>query len=126
MDGATKGSNFGKRRILNGQPGSPHGGADFPATTGTADLRRAGRPRGAGRGTLFFGNTVVIDHGLGVYTFYGHLSEIAVKEGDEVAKSALVGKAGATGRVTGPHLHWGLTIERARVNPVEIVGRGDL
>jgi murein DD-endopeptidase MepM/ murein hydrolase activator NlpD len=71
---------------------------------------------------LFFsGNTVVIDHGLGVYTFYGHLSEIDVKVGDELETSAVLGKVGATGRVTGPHLHWGLTVERARVNPVLIV-----
>ena len=71
---------------------------------------------------LFFsGNTVVIDHGLGIYTFYGHLSEIDVKVGDQLETSAVLGKVGATGRVTGPHLHWGLTVERARVNPVLIV-----
>jgi murein DD-endopeptidase MepM/ murein hydrolase activator NlpD len=71
---------------------------------------------------LFFsGNTVVIDHGLGIYTFYGHLSEIDVKVGDELETSAVLGKVGATGRVTGPHLHWGLTVERARVNPLQIV-----
>jgi murein DD-endopeptidase MepM/ murein hydrolase activator NlpD len=58
---------------------------------------------------------------LGIYTFYGHLSEIDVKVGDELETSAVLGKVGATGRVTGPHLHWGLTVERARVNPVLIV-----
>jgi len=71
---------------------------------------------------LFFsGNTVVLDHGLGIYTFYGHLSEIDVKVGDDLETGAVLGKVGATGRVTGPHLHWGLTVERARVNPLQIV-----
>ena len=71
---------------------------------------------------LFFsGNTVIVDHGLGIYTFYGHLSEIDVKAGDEVESGQVLGKVGATGRVTGPHLHWGLTVERARVNPLQLV-----
>jgi murein DD-endopeptidase MepM/ murein hydrolase activator NlpD len=121
LDGATTGSNFGRRRILNGNPGSPHGGADFPAVTGTL-VHAAQRGRVVLAEELFFsGNTVVIDHGLGIYTFYGHLSEIDVKMGDELETSAVLGKVGATGRVTGPHLHWGLTVERARVNPVLIV-----
>ena len=71
---------------------------------------------------LFFaGNTVVLDHGLGIYTFYGHLSEISAKVGDILEVGDVLGKVGATGRVTGPHLHWGLTVERARVNPLQIV-----
>jgi murein DD-endopeptidase MepM/ murein hydrolase activator NlpD len=71
---------------------------------------------------LFFaGNTVVIDHGLGIYTFYAHLSEIDVKVGDDLESGQVLGKVGATGRVTGPHLHWGLTVERARVNPLQLV-----
>ena len=61
--------------------------------------------------------------GLGVYTFYGHFSEIDVKPGDPVEVGALLGKVGATGRVTGPHLHWGLTVNRARVNALAIVGK---
>ena len=71
---------------------------------------------------LFFsGNTVLVDHGLGIYTFYGHLAEIDVKVGDALETGTVLGKVGATGRVTGPHLHWGLTVERARVNPMQIV-----
>lgn len=121
LDGATTGTNFGRRRVLNGQPGSPHGGVDFAATTGTP-VHAAQRGRVVLAEELFFsGNTVVVDHGLGIYTFYGHLSEIAVKEGDAVEAGAVLGKVGATGRVTGPHLHWGLTVERARVNPLQIV-----
>jgi murein DD-endopeptidase MepM/ murein hydrolase activator NlpD len=121
LDGVTTGSNFGKRRILNGKSGSPHGGADFPAVTGTP-VHSAQSGRVVLAEELFFsGNTVVVDHGLGIYTFYGHLSEIQVRVGDEVEPSAVLGKVGATGRVTGPHLHWGLTVERARVNPLQIV-----
>lgn len=121
LDGVTTGTNFGRRRVLNGQPGSPHGGADFPATTGTP-VHAAQRGRVVLAQALFFsGNTVVVDHGLGIYTFYGHLSEIAVKEGDAIEAGAVLGKVGATGRVTGSHLHWGLTVERARVNPLQIV-----
>ena len=122
LDGVTTGSNFGKRRILNGNPGSPHGGADLPGTTGTP-VHAAQRGRVVLAEELFFaGNTVVVDHGLGIYTFYGHLSEIGVRVGDVVEAGALLGKVGATGRVTGPHLHWGLMVERARVNPLQLVG----
>lgn len=121
LDGEFKGSNFGKRRVLNGHPGSPHGGVDFPAPTGTP-VHAAQRGRVVLAEELFFsGNTVLVDHGLGVYTFYCHFSEIDAKVGDEVVAGTVVGKVGATGRVTGPHLHWGLTVQRARVNGLEIV-----
>ena len=121
LDGVTSGSNFGKRRILNGQPGSPHSGVDFPSSTGTP-VHAAQNGRVVLAQELFFsGNTVVIDHGLGIYTFYGHLSEIDVKVGDDLESGHVLGKVGATGRVTGPHLHWGLTVERARVNPLQLV-----
>lgn len=121
LDGVTTGSNFGRRRILNGNPGSPHGGADLPGTTGTP-VHATQRGRVALAEELFFsGNTVVVDHGLGIYTFYGHLSEIDVKVGDRLETGTVLGKVGATGRVTGPHLHWGLTVERARVNPLLLV-----
>jgi len=121
LDGVTTGGNFGKRRILNGQPGSPHSGVDFPSPAGTP-VHAAQRGRVALAEELFFsGNTVVIDHGLGIYTFYGHLSEIDVKVGDALESGQVLGKVGATGRVTGPHLHWGLTVERARVDPLQLV-----
>jgi murein DD-endopeptidase MepM/ murein hydrolase activator NlpD len=121
LDGITTGSNFGKRRILNGNPGSPHGGMDLPGTTGTL-VHAAQRGHVALAEELFFsGNTVVVDHGLGIYTLYAHLSEIDVKTGDALETGAVLGKVGATGRVTGPHLHWGLTVERARVNPLLLV-----
>ena len=121
LDGVTTGSNFGKRRILNGNPGSPHGGMDLPGTTGTP-VRATQRGRVVLAEELFFsGNTVVVDHGLGIYTLYGHLSEVDAKVGDTLEAGAVLGKVGATGRVTGPHLHWGLTVQRARVNPLLIV-----
>lgn len=121
LDGVTTGGNFGKRRVLNGQPGSPHSGVDFPSPTGTP-IHAAQSGRVALAQELFFsGNTVVVDHGLGIYTFYGHLSEIDVKVGDDLQPGQVLGKVGATGRVTGPHLHWGLTVERARVNPLQLV-----
>src|SRR6266404_3876450 len=121
IDGVTTGSNFGRRRILNGNPGSPHGGADVPGATGTP-VHSAQRGQVVlAEGLFFGGNTVVVDHGLGIYTFYGHLSEIDVKVGDRVEAGAVLGKVGATGRVTGPHLHWGLTVVRARVNPLQLV-----
>jgi murein DD-endopeptidase MepM/ murein hydrolase activator NlpD len=121
LDGVTAGSNFGRRRILNGNPGSPHGGVDLPGATGTP-VHATQRGRVVLAEELFFsGNTVVVDHGLGIYTFYGHLSEIDVKVEDALETGAVLGKVGATGRVTGPHLHWGLTVERARVNPLLLV-----
>ena len=121
LDDVTTGSNFGRRRILNGNPGSPHGGADLRGTTGTP-VHAAQRGRVVLAEELFFaGNTVVVDHGLGIYTFYGHFSKIDVKVGDMVETGTVLGKVGATGRVTGPHLHWGLSVEKARVNPMQLV-----
>ena len=121
LDGARNAKNFGRRRVLNGEPGSPHSGVDFPAAAGSP-IHAAQRGRVVLAEELFFsGNTVVIDHGLGVYTFYGHMESLAVAVGDAVEKGALLGKVGATGRVTGPHLHWGLTVNQARVNPLGIL-----
>jgi murein DD-endopeptidase MepM/ murein hydrolase activator NlpD len=123
LDGVETGGNFGKRRILNGEASSPHTGVDFPSPNGTA-VHAAQRGRVVLAEPLYFsGNTVVVDHGWGIYTLYGHFSEIDVKAGDMVETGAVLGKVGATGRVTGPHLHWGLTVNRARVNALAIVGK---
>ncbi len=121
LDGDFKGSNFGKRRVLNGHPGSPHGGVDFPAPTGTP-VHAAQKGRVVLAEDLYFsGNTVIVDHGLGIYTFYCHFSEIDAKVGDEVVAGTPIGKVGATGRVTGPHLHWGLQVQHTRVNALELL-----
>jgi murein DD-endopeptidase MepM/ murein hydrolase activator NlpD len=123
LDGVKTGGNFGKRRVLNGKSNSPHSGVDLPSPTGTpVHATQSGRVVLAEE-LYFAGNTVVIDHGFGIYTLYGHFSEIDAKVGDEVKAGDVIGKVGATGRVTGPHLHWGLEIDHARTNAMEIVGK---
>ena len=121
IPGATGGRNFGHRRVFNGEPRAPHSGADLSAATGTEiQASNAGRVVLA-KDFFFNGNAVFIDHGLGVYTMYLHLSEILVEVGDLVERGQVVGLAGATGRVTGPHLHWGARILNARVDPFSLL-----
>jgi murein DD-endopeptidase MepM/ murein hydrolase activator NlpD len=123
LNGVTTGGNFGRRRVLNGQSRSPHAGVDFPAARGTPVFAAQAGKVVLAEGLYYSGNTVVIDHGYGIYTMYAHLSEIEVHAGDAVKLSDEIGKVGATGRVTGPHLHWGLTVDHARVNALNIAQR---
>jgi len=121
IPGAVDGRNFGHRRVFNGQARAPHAGADLRATTGTP-IYAANRGRVVLAKDLFYsGNAVFIDHGLGLYSTYLHLSEIKVAPGTIVERGALIGLAGATGRVTGPHLHWGVRIIDARVDPFSLL-----
>jgi murein DD-endopeptidase MepM/ murein hydrolase activator NlpD len=118
------GSNFGKRRVFNGESRNPHGGADLRATTGTP-VRSTNRGRVVLAKNLFFtGNTVIVDHGLGIYTLYAHLSRIDVTKDALVERAQLLGLAGATGRVTGAHLHWGARVQNARVDPFSLINPG--
>jgi murein DD-endopeptidase MepM/ murein hydrolase activator NlpD len=118
---AATGGNFGRRRVLNGQARSPHAGVDFPALSGTPVFAAQSGKVVLAEDLYYSGNTVVLDHGFGIYTLYAHLSAIEVKPGESVGTSTEIGKVGATGRVTGPHLHWGLTVQHARVNAMQIV-----
>lgn len=123
LKGVSTGGNFGRRRVLNGEARSPHSGVDFSAAAGTAVFASQSGKVMLAEELYYSGNTVVIDHGYGIFTMYCHLSKIGVAAGDNVSAGAEIGKVGATGRVTGPHLHWGLTIQHARVNGLQIVAR---
>ena len=114
-------SAFGKRNVFNGQLRSPHTGTDFRGAVGTP-IRSPNRARVALAEELYFsGNTIILDHGLGLYSYLGHMSEISVREGDYVETGSVIGKIGATGRVTGPHLHWTVRLGTARVDPISLV-----
>lgn len=119
-------SSFGKRRILNGKPKSPHGGTDIAAVVGTPVHAAAPGVVRLVDDMFYSGGTLFLDHGAGWMTTYFHLDEVLVKQGQRVARGQLVARVGKTGRVTGPHLHWGLQWLRSRVDPLQLVPREDL
>jgi murein DD-endopeptidase MepM/ murein hydrolase activator NlpD len=114
-------SAFGSRSVFNGERRNPHGGADFSSPAGTP-VRSPNAGRIAVAADLYFtGKTVVIDHGLGLFSLFAHLQSIDVREGDTVVTGQFVGNVGATGRVTGPHLHWTVRVNDARVDPMSLL-----
>ncbi len=120
VDG-TPSSNFGTRSYYNGQQRSPHSGVDFGGEVGTP-------VRASNYGTVvlalpmyFTGNTVIVDHGMRLFSVFAHLSAFNVSTGDHVAPDTVVGLLGATGRVTGPHLHWAVRLGGARVDPISLI-----
>jgi len=120
--GTEPGTGFGARRIINGQSRSPHGGIDYSAPTGTP-IVAANSGRVALVADFFFpGRLVVLDHGLGLYTLYFHLDSVAASEGQRIERGQPLGAVGASGRATGPHLHFGAQVGAARVNPAALLG----
>jgi murein DD-endopeptidase MepM/ murein hydrolase activator NlpD len=115
-------ASFGMRRVFNGQPRNPHGGMDIAAASGTPVIA----PLAAtviDTGNYFFsGNAVWLDHGGGLLSMMGHLSRIDVKPGDRLAAGDPLATVGATGRVTGPHLHWTVCLNRVAVDPALFLG----
>ena len=114
-------SGFGKRSILNGQPRSPHTGTDFDADEGTP-AAAPNRGKVVLVSDLYYsGNTVILDHGQGLYSYFAHLSRFAVEEGQMVLPGDPIGLVGATGRVTGAHLHWTVRLNGTRVDPLSLI-----
>ena len=117
-----EGGRFGARRVFTGEPRSPHAGVDYRAASGTPVLAVADGRVVLAAEHFFGGNSVYLFHGDGLVSVYMHLSRIAVKEGDEVSRGQTIGAVGATGRVTGPHLHFAVRWHGARVDPALLLG----
>lgn len=114
---------FGSQRILNGEPRSPHKGVDVAAPEGTPVRAMASGTVSLAETDMYFtGGTVMIDHGHGVHSIYSHLARVDVQTGDRLEQGEVLGTIGATGRVTGPHLHWGVYWFQEAVDPALLVG----
>lgn len=115
---------YGSQRILNGKPRRPHYGTDVAAPSGTpVHALAAGRITFVHAGMFFNGKTVLVDHGLGLRSVYIHLSQTLVRAGDTVSAGQRIGAVGATGRATGPHLHFGLTLDSTPIDPQLVLGQ---
>jgi hypothetical protein len=115
-------SSFGNQRMFNGQLKSFHRGTDFRAPVGKPIVAANTGTVKLARGLFYSGNLVIIDHGTGVFSLYAHLSRIDVVAGQYIEKGQQIGLAGATGRVNGPHLHWGIKVNGTYVDPLQFVG----
>ena len=114
-------SNFGLRRILNGEVRNPHAGLDIAAPTGATVVAPAAGTVSLTGSFYFNGNTIFIDHGAGLISMFCHLSSIGVQRGDVLRKGHKIGRVGATGRATGPHLHWSVSLNGQRVDPAAVL-----
>jgi len=115
---------YGSQRILNGEPKTPHRGIDIAAPKGAAVASPAdGIVRLVAPDMFLMGNAMIIDHGLGVQSVFIHLDQILVQEGAQVKQGETVARVGQTGRATGPHLHWGVSVGKILVDPARLVGR---
>ncbi len=122
LDPLPPGGGFGSRRVIIGQPRSPHGGADFKAAAGTAVLAAADGVVALVGDHFFGGRSVFVDHGDGLITMYMHLSRVDVAAGQAVRRGEPLGAVGSTGRATGPHLHFGVRWRGARVDSRLLLG----
>ena len=122
VSGGRLSSPFGLRRFFNGQERNPHSGLDFAVPAGTPIKAPAAGVVVLVGDYFFNGKTVFLDHGQGFVSMFCHMSAIDVKVGDEVPRGGVVGKVGATGRATGPHLHWNVSLNDARVDPAIFIG----
>ena len=113
-------SGYGTRRLYNGVKKGFHKGVDLRASVGTPIKAPAPGRVVLAKDLYYTGNTVLLDHGYGIVTIYGHMSRLRVRKGQEVRTGQVLGLAGATGRVNGPHLHWGASVQRVKVNPIEL------
>ena len=112
---------FGLRRIINGVAKNPHSGVDVAAEEGQ-EVKAPNNATVAMVDNQFFsGNSVILDHGQGIYTMFFHLSKVLVEEGQQVKKGDVIALVGSTGRSTGAHLHWGVRVQGARVDPLELI-----
>lgn len=126
LEGAGPPSGFGLRRIINGEPRAPHTGVDFAAESGAPVLAANAGIVALVDDQFFAGKAIVLDHGLGLFTMYFHLQESLVQPGRRVGRGQIIGRAGSTGRATGPHLHWGARLHGARINPRELLRQSPL
>jgi len=114
-------SSFGRRTVMNGEPRGQHQGTDFRAAEGTPVWAPNAGIVALAADLYFTGNTVILDHGLGLFSVFAHLARVTVRKGVFVSRGDLVGEAGATGRVTGPHLHWAVRLGEVALDPLSLI-----